>query len=102
MPLEVVRLEEKHLEDAALLVSGRYQGLCQQVPSLPSRYAEVDVLLGLLRDITAAGHGVAAIRDDRLVGFLSGWPLPSFRGKRSISATPSSATGTNAQPHKQE
>jgi GNAT superfamily N-acetyltransferase len=83
MPLEVVRLEEKHLEDAALLVSGRYQGLCQQVPSLPSRYAEVGTLLGLLRDIAVAGPGVAAIRGGRLVGFLSGWPLPSFRGKRS-------------------
>jgi GNAT superfamily N-acetyltransferase len=83
MPLDVVRLEEKHLEDAALLVSNRYQDLRRQVPSLPYRYAEVDTLLGLLRDIVDAGPGVAAIRGGRLVGFLASWLIPSFRGRRS-------------------
>jgi GNAT superfamily N-acetyltransferase len=83
VPLNVVRLEEKHLEDAALLVSNRYQGLRRQVSSLPSRYAEVGTLLGLLHEIIDAGPGVAAIRDGRLVGFLSSWLIPSFRGRRS-------------------
>ena len=83
MPLKVVRLEEKHLEDAALLMSSRYQALRQQVPPLPPRYAEMDTLLGLLGDIIDAGPGVAAVRDGRLVGFLSSWLIPSFRGRRS-------------------
>jgi len=82
--LKVVSLSEEHLEDAALLVSNRYRRLCEQEPHLPYSYVEVTVLLPLLQQIfSATGVGVAAIRGDRLVGFLTGWQMPSFRGKRS-------------------
>ena len=84
MSLEVVPLGEEHLEDAAALASSRYNGLREQVSSLPPRYGEVSTLLPLLRDIAGAGPGVAAIRRGRLVGFLTGWLIPSFRGKRSV------------------
>jgi GNAT superfamily N-acetyltransferase len=41
--------------------------------------------LPLLRNIlNASGIGVATFQGDRLVGFLTGWKMPSFRGKRSI------------------
>jgi len=81
----VTSLKEEHLEDAALLVSDRYGRLCEQIPHLPHRYAKVDNLFPLLRKIlNASGIGMAAIRGDRLVGFLTGWQMPSFRGKRSI------------------
>ena len=83
MSIEVIPLREEHLQDAAALVSRRYQGLRELVPSLPPRYAEVSTLLPMLRDIAGAGPGVAAIHGGRLVGFLSGWLIPSFRGKRS-------------------
>jgi GNAT superfamily N-acetyltransferase len=83
MSMKVVPLREEHLADAAALVSRRYQGLREQVPSLPPRYAEVSTLLPMLRDIAGAGPGVAAIHGGQLVGFLSGWLISSFRGKRS-------------------
>jgi len=82
--IEVVPLGEKHLEDAAVLAGGRYEALREQVSSLPPRYAEVTTLLPLLCDIAGAGPGVAAIRAGRLVGFVAGWLIPSFRGKRSV------------------
>jgi GNAT superfamily N-acetyltransferase len=82
--LKVISLKEEHLEDAALLVSNRYRKLCEQEPHLPHRYAEVGNLYPLLEEIlNASGIGMAAIRGDRLVGFLTGWQMPSFRGKRS-------------------
>ena len=82
--LKAISLGEEHLVDAAVLVSNRYRRLCEQEPHLPDRYAEVTNLLPLLRSIwSASGVGVAAIRGDRLVGFLTGWQMPSFRGKRS-------------------
>ncbi|MDY7041925.1 MAG: hypothetical protein SVX38_13795, partial [Chloroflexota bacterium] len=84
MSLEIVPLEEEHLEDAAALAGSRYEGLREQVPSLPPRYAKVSTLLPLLRDIAGAGPGVAAMRRGRLVGVLTAWLLPSFRGKRSV------------------
>lgn len=83
--LKVISLREEHLEDAALLVSQRYRRLCEQETHLPHRYAEVDNLLPLLRNIMSASEvGVAALRGDRLIGFLTGWQMPSFRGKRSV------------------
>jgi len=82
--LETIPLGEEHLEDAALLVSNRYKRLCEQEPHLPQSYAEVSKLLPLLQKIwSASGVGVAVLRGGRLVGFLTGWQMPSFRGKRS-------------------
>jgi hypothetical protein len=73
-----------HLEDAAALVSSRYRHLREHEPLLPHRYEEVSNLLPLLQDIQAAGPGVAAFQGGRLVGFLAGWPMLDFRGKRSV------------------
>lgn len=83
--LKITSLNEEQLEDAAVLVSNRYRRLCEQESLLPHHYAEVNNLLPLLREIlNASGVGVAAFSGDRLVGFLTGWQMPSFRGKRSI------------------
>jgi GNAT superfamily N-acetyltransferase len=77
-------LRERHLEDAAVLVSRRYARLREQEPLLPARYTKVSEILPLLNRIFAStDHGVAAFRAGRLVGFLTGWVLPSFRGQRS-------------------
>ncbi len=82
--LQVIALKEVHLADAARLVSDRYKRLRQGEPLLPGRYAKVETLLPLLQDIwNASGVGVAVIRHGQLVGFLTGWQMPCFRGKRS-------------------
>jgi GNAT superfamily N-acetyltransferase len=81
----IVPLSEEHLEDAAALLSSRYITLCEQEPLLPHRYRDVSSLLPHLQNIIqAAGPGVVAVQDGRLVGFLKGWLMPTFRGKRSV------------------
>lgn len=82
--LNIIPFREEHLEDAASLVSKRYQRLYELEPHLPHSYSEVSNLLPLLQNILkVTGIGVVAIRGNRLVGFLTGWHMPSFRGKRS-------------------
>jgi GNAT superfamily N-acetyltransferase len=82
---KTIPLSEEHLEDAALLVSHRYRRLYEQEPNLPRRYSEIVNLLPLLQNILKEnGNGVAAFRENRLVGFLTGWQMPAFRGKRSV------------------
>lgn len=82
--MKIVPLKEEHIEDAAALVSRRYDGLCKQVPCLPRKYSQKSVLLPLLQNIIqAARPGVAAIRNGQFAGFLTGWQMPSFRGKMS-------------------
>jgi GNAT superfamily N-acetyltransferase len=82
--IEVVPLEEGHLEDAAALVMRRYKDLRRQVPLLPRRYTEVGTILPLLREVVGAGPAVVGMHGGRLVGFLSGWLIPSFRGRPTV------------------
>lgn len=83
--IQIIPFKTEHLEEAAVLVSNRYQELRAQVPLLPTSYSEVNRLVPLLQEIlNISGDGVAAIDEGRLVGFLTAWILPSFRGRRSI------------------
>jgi hypothetical protein len=69
----------------ARLVSQRYQRLRKQLPELPGRYADTSNLAPLLQGILKPGNpAVAAIQGNQLVGFLTAWQMPDFRGKRSI------------------
>jgi len=90
--IHVVPLDEDHLEEAAALVVERYRRLRAEVPILPARYAEPSTYLPFLHAIAEAGPGVAAVRGDRLVGFLTGWLIPSFKGRPS-SFSPEWANG---------
>jgi GNAT superfamily N-acetyltransferase len=82
--IKIIPLQEKHLEDATVLVSARYRAFRKQVPLLPTRYEDVNVLLPMLRELAQQAPGVAAIQGDRLVGFLLGFVIPSFLGQRSV------------------
>ena len=82
--LTITSLKEDHLEDAAALVTTRYKALHKQIPDLPRRYTEEATILPHLQEIlSASGLGVAAFNRKKLVGFLTGWQMPSFHGKRS-------------------
>jgi GNAT superfamily N-acetyltransferase len=84
MSLEIVPLRDKHLEDAAALVTARYRALRGHAPPLPSRYEDVSSILTPLRDLAGQAPGVVAMRDGRLAGFLLGMVLAEFRGKRAV------------------
>jgi len=84
MTLEIVDLQEQHLPDAAALAVARYRALRHQVPDLPSRYEDMDVLLPMLRDLHGQAPGVAALQGGQLVGYMACWALNDFRGQRAV------------------
>jgi GNAT superfamily N-acetyltransferase len=84
MTFVMVDLEDQHLQDAASLAVDRYRALQQQVPNLPARYEDVDVLLPMLQDLCGQAPGVAALQGGRLVGYMAAWALDDFRGQRAI------------------
>lgn len=85
MTYEIIPLVEDHLEDAAKLVSLRYLELHSSIPILPIKYKEARTYLPLLKNIfKSTGIGVAAFNKNHLVGFMTGWLMPSFRGMRSV------------------
>jgi GNAT superfamily N-acetyltransferase len=79
--LDVVPLDARHLPDAAALACKRYKGLRETAPIMPPRYERPRVVEPMLQDIAASAPGVAAVYEGRLVGFLTGYTMPVFRGK---------------------
>lgn len=95
--LKITPLREEHLEAAAELVGMRYRHLLQQIPYLPAQYAKAGTFLPMLKDLQQSpGSGLAAFRGNRLVGFLAGWKMASFRGKPSVYS-PEWANGADTQ-----
>ncbi len=82
--MKIIPLEANHLEAAAALLCKQYRALRAQVPALPARYEQSEVVLALLVDFLPTSTGVAAFQGGQLVGFLSGQLLPNFRGRRTI------------------
>ena len=80
---EVVGLKAEHLPKAAALFLAGYREKREREPTLPSRHEDARVVLAKLMDLAQRSLGVVAIRNGRLVGFLLGQTLPSFRGKRT-------------------
>ena len=83
--LNIVPLNQDHLEAAAALVSSRYKVLRAQQPLLPVQYQDPNQILPMLQHmLDTDSPGVAALQDGQLAGFLIGWLMPDFRGKRSV------------------
>ena len=82
--LKIHPIQKNHLEDTAALVVNRYQNLFLQQPLLPERYKNESNIMPHLENLYNTGcPGVVAIQDGRLVGFLMGWMMEEFRGKKS-------------------
>lgn len=84
MPPPIVQLSESLLDQAADLVTMRFRALRRRVRCLPPRHEDPQAVLGDLRELATHSPGVAAVRDGRLMGFLLGQVLPSFRGARGV------------------
>ena len=84
MTLQIVPLDQDHLEDAAALVCARYASLRMQVPLLPAHFSDRDTVMARLAELSVASPGVVAIRNGKVVGFLAAHLLPSFRSQRGV------------------
>ena len=77
-------LSTKHFDKVVKLISDRYAELYAYAPILPERYMEYEVIAPLLVSIIENAPSVAAYDGSHLVGFISGWLLPDFRGQRAV------------------
>jgi GNAT superfamily N-acetyltransferase len=84
MSFRVTSFRNEHIQDAAKLFADTYRVQRDQMPSLPQRHEQIDVIAPLLQRLVASVPGVAATRDGKLVGYILGMLLESFRGQRSV------------------
>jgi len=80
MAISIQTLLDADLPAAAQLFCSRYKQLRKQVPNLPDRYSQVEVILPMLQEILNAGPAAAAFSNGRMVGFMVGWMLGDYRG----------------------
>ncbi len=73
------RFETKHIPSAAALVAERYAAMRKLIPALPSSYEDPELFASLLHKLDQRGVGVVALDGDRLVGFVTGIKIDSFR-----------------------
>jgi len=81
--MNVAVLRPEHLEAAAGLVAARCVALRSQVRSLPAKYTDAATIAQMLCELDET-TGVVALQDNRLIGFMTGFVLPEFLGKRSF------------------
>jgi GNAT superfamily N-acetyltransferase len=81
MPAAIVPLSEEHLEQATSMVAARYRAAREQIPFLPARFEDPSAILPRLEEHVGHVPGVAALRGERLVGFISTL-LVANRGER--------------------
>ena len=81
--MNLTDLRPEHLEAAAGLVAARYTALRRQVPVLPAKYEDAGTIASMLCELDGTA-GVAALEAGRLVGFMAGFVLPEFLGRRSF------------------
>jgi len=84
MPYKIKPFRGEYLEEAGRLFAERIRIERVLSPLLPPRFEDPSTVLPLLRDLSGKFPGVAAMRDGRLAGFMIGWLLPSWRGRRSV------------------
>jgi GNAT superfamily N-acetyltransferase len=70
MSLRIVPLNLEHLERAVAMVAARYRAQRSWSPFLPPRFERPEAIVPRLEDHAGNVPGVAALRGDRLVGFV--------------------------------
>lgn len=84
MTFQIIPLRQEHLEDAAGLVCDRFKALREQIHILPACYEQKETILDLLSGLPGEPEGVIAIDGTQVVGFLTGFTIPEFLGKRTF------------------
>jgi GNAT superfamily N-acetyltransferase len=75
----IERLSKQHIEDAAKIIALNYRQELRFVPSLPNRDF-YNYFYDSINEMTNCQFGVAAIQNNKLIGFLSGLPINAFKG----------------------
>lgn len=78
--IKVIELNENHLESASELFTKYYKEAREKLNILPERYEKKEIILSLLQNIHKKSLGVAAIDNGEVIGYLTGLPIPNFKG----------------------
>jgi hypothetical protein len=94
--IHIVGFEEKHIESASVLFAEQYKMLRNKVSCLPKKYENGNSISSLLKNLVQKSLGVAAIENDKLIGYLIGMRLSYFKGNQQAIYCPEWAHAINS------
>lgn len=97
--MNITTMTKQHIPEAAVLFAQSYKKLRASVCCLPTRMEDPDCTGSYLDNLLTHSSAVAALEEDRLVGYLGWWLVEGFRGTRQKAAyCPVWAHSTGGQP----
>ncbi|RPI86384.1 MAG: GNAT family N-acetyltransferase [Chloroflexi bacterium] len=78
--MEFTQLRPKHIQEAAEIFTKSFKRQREATPVLPERMEDVLLISGAIDKRLQSTSGVAAIENERLVGYLTWFILDDFRG----------------------
>jgi GNAT superfamily N-acetyltransferase len=82
--IKLASVHEENIDEVSSLVVNSFREEQKHVPILRSCFERDITFLPRLRKLVKEVPSVAAYQDGRLVGFLTGFVIPSWRGKKSV------------------
>lgn len=82
--IKLTSVRDEDIDEASSLVVNSFREEQKHVPILRSSFERDMTFLPKLKKLVKDAPSVAAYQDGRLVGFLTGFLIPSWRGKRSV------------------
>lgn len=82
--IKLTTVHEENLDEVSSLVVNSFREEQKHVPILRSCFEHDMTFLPRLRKLVKEVPSVAAYQDGHLVGFLTGFVIPSWRGKKSV------------------
>lgn len=79
--IKIIQFQEEHLPATAKIFITNYQAQRKKHPELPEKYADIDVILPMIKKIIENNPSMVAISNERVVGYLSGrTKIPAYKG----------------------
>jgi GNAT superfamily N-acetyltransferase len=82
--LKLSPINKTHLDEIVQLITGRYGEMLLTCLLLPDRFTKPDVVRPMLETIITSAPGVAAYKNRKLAGFMTGWLINEFRGQPAV------------------
>ncbi len=81
LEIQFCQLNEKYVNAAADLVMSAYMEEKTEIPFLPYEKEQLYFLRKLIKNLFDDGTGIAAVRDEELIGFIAGFKVKELFGK---------------------
>lgn len=76
--MEIIKLEERHVVEAAHLFIEGYKKLREAIPLLPKQHESMGEVVNLITEFIKENEAVVAVQEGRVIGYMLGYEFEGF------------------------